>query len=106
MAHQHLADPTGSVIHGGLPATDGDRHSPHTVEIDCPPGLPRPGDLIGHVLEGTGLEPDSWSATPFFGHATWTFSKVTCEEWAKAQPTTSKRLKALYHAGTVRYATW
>ena len=26
------------------------------LELDCPPGSPRPGDLLPGVLEGTGLE--------------------------------------------------
>jgi hypothetical protein len=27
-----------------------------TIILDCPPGHPRPGDLIAGVIEGTGLE--------------------------------------------------
>jgi len=37
-----------------------------TIELDCPPGQPRPGDLIDGVIEGTGL-PKKEAKSKFFG---------------------------------------
>ena len=79
--------------------------SVQTIELDCPPGNPRPGDLIGSVLEGTDLkagEPDSM----FFGCWVWSF-KMSDEDWEKKiQPVIQPRIEALYHSGAIRYGSW
>ena len=78
----------------------------HTIELDCPPGAPRPGDLLPGVIEGTGLatkEADS----KFFGEWVWDYSDVPCDTWhATVQPTIKARITALYHAGRIRYGSW
>lgn len=76
-----------------------------TIEIDCTPGNPRPGDLIDGVLEGTGLTAGETIAR-CFGLWVWQFD-VERDEWEKrVQPIVEPRLKALYERGLVRYASW
>jgi hypothetical protein len=79
-------------------------HGEHSIQLDCPPGSPRPGDLIDFVLERTGLK--SYKVTPLFGEASWVFPKTTCEEWDKIQKITQPKVESLYHSGTIRYGSW
>lgn len=76
-----------------------------TIEIDCPPGAPRPGDLIEGVIEGTGL-PVRESSGRFFGNWTWDYNDVDSEVWNKSKPILKERLTKLYNKGTIRYASW
>jgi hypothetical protein len=76
-----------------------------TIELDCAPGAPRPGDLIEGVIAGTGLQVKE-PAAMFFGQWTWDYSEVPDEQWAKAQAVTKPRIEALYHAGCIRYGSW
>lgn len=78
---------------------------PQTIEIGCPPGNPRPSDLLVGVIEGTGLEvrePVSMS----FGDWEWDYSDVDPEVWEKAKPVLKERLTALYDKGVVRYCSF
>jgi len=43
-----------------------------TIELDCAPGFPRPGDLIGGVISGLGLEARD-PASMFFGNWAWDY---------------------------------
>jgi hypothetical protein len=81
-----------------------------SIELDCPPGAPRPGDLIDHVVSGTELAtivanlPEQ--PTPFFGLATWYFD-IPRERWvSEIQPVIKPRIEALYHNGSIRYGSW
>jgi hypothetical protein len=76
-----------------------------TIELDCPPGAPRPGDLIAGVIEGTGLD-DREPSTKFFGTWTWDYEDVSPEVWEKARPILRERITALYGAGVIRYGSW
>jgi hypothetical protein len=76
-----------------------------TIELDCPPGNSRPGDLIEGVLEGTGLKVKD-PVSKFFGNWTWDYSEVPAEEWVKVRAITKPRIQALYHAGLIRYGSW
>jgi hypothetical protein len=76
-----------------------------TIELDCAPGAPRPGDLIGSVIEGTGLEPRD-TVGRFFGNWTWDYSDVPADTWKKIQPILKERITALYHRGAIRYGSW
>lgn len=81
-----------------------------TIDIDCPPGSPRPGDLIGGVIDGLGIEDRAVepvaSVTPFFGNACYRF-RVPRTEWERdIQPTVKERIVALYDAGLIRYGSW
>jgi len=77
----------------------------HTIEIDCEPGTPRPGDLIGTVIADTGLplRPD---VARFFGCWTWNYSDVSHKKWTEIQPILKERLTKLYNDGVIRYASW
>lgn len=76
-----------------------------SIELDCPPGGTRPGDLIDGVLKGTGLKAGE-PVAKFFGNWEWQFD-VAREKWeTKIQPIVGPRIEALYHAGTIRYGSW
>ncbi len=75
-----------------------------TIELDCAPGCPRPGDLIEGVIEGTGL-PSKKPVSKFFGCWVWEYD-VTPEEWKRVQPTLQERITELYHAGAIRFGSW
>jgi hypothetical protein len=77
-----------------------------TIDLDCPPGAPRPCQLIAGVIEGTGLELPAEHPTPFFGAAEYSFD-VPREKWeAEIQPIIKPRIEALYHSGQIRYGSW
>jgi hypothetical protein len=82
-----------------------DINSIQTIDLDCAPGSLRPGDLIGSVLEGTGLVAPETSSR-FFGNWTWTFT-MDRDEWVeRIQPIIKPRIEALYHNGAIRYGSW
>jgi len=76
-----------------------------TIELDCQPGYPRPGDLIEKVLEGTGLTvPETTSR--MFGNWKWAFPDVPPERWKEIQAIVKPRIEALYRGGVIRYGSW
>jgi hypothetical protein len=79
--------------------------SVQTIELDCAPGWPRPGDLIAGVIEGTGLEPRE-SVGRLFGNWTWDYSDIPAERWKAVQPILKERITDLYHKGYIRYGSW
>ena len=77
-----------------------------TIELDCAPGWPRPGDLIDGVIEGTGL-PQKKPCSMFFGNWVWDYQQdVTDEQWLEIQKITKPRIEQLYHNGQIRYGSW
>lgn len=76
-----------------------------TIELDCAPGALRPGDLIGKVIEGTGL-PDREPVSKFFGCWTWEYKDIPVELWLRIRPTLKTRVTALYESGAIRYGSW
>ena len=76
-----------------------------SIELDCPPGDPRPGDLIAGVIEGTGLELKE-TCMRLFGNWKWDYSEVSAEEWARIQPVLKERITKLHNAGRIRYGSW
>jgi hypothetical protein len=82
-----------------------------SIELDCAPGNPRPGDLIGGVVQGTLLEgrpeaaPEA-TVSRLFGNWKWMFSEVPDEDWKAVQPTIKERVTALYNRGLIRYGSW
>jgi len=85
------------------------RHKDFSIELDCPPGNPRPKDLIESVLVETGLTVDDFdTAPPWFGHQTWILKESAGKDalFTSCKPTFKERCTALYNAGIVRYATW
>jgi hypothetical protein len=76
-----------------------------TIEIDCQPGYPRPGDLIEDVIKGTGL-PVRETTSRLFGCWTWDYNDIPKSEWNKAKPILKERLTKLYDNHVVRYCSW
>jgi hypothetical protein len=79
--------------------------SEQTIELDCPPGLPRPGDLIDGVIEGTGL-PKRDSVSRCFGNWKWDYNDIPEEQWNEINPILRERIVKLYNAGVIRYGSW
>lgn len=79
--------------------------SDQTIELDCPPGDPRPGDLIDAVIEGTGL-PKRDDISRLFGNWGWDYNDIPEEVWKKAKPILEERITKLYHTGIIRYGSW
>jgi hypothetical protein len=76
-----------------------------TIDLDCAPGWPRPGDLIGGVIEGTGLA-EREPVLKIFGNWTWDYSDLPEERWREIQPVLKERITKLYESGTIRYGSW
>ena len=76
-----------------------------TIELDCPPGHPRPGDLIAGVINGTGL-PKRETISRFFGNWRWDYSDIDPKVWAKIRPILKERVTMLYDIGQIRYGSW
>lgn len=86
-----------------------ERLNKFSIELDCPPGYPRPGDLIDGVLRDTGLEPtDFETGNPFFGHQIWILKKSANKDgiFIKKKPIFKERITRLYKEGLIRYGTW
>lgn len=76
-----------------------------TIELDCAPGNPRPGDLIDAVLQDTGLTAGE-AVYRLFGNWVWAFD-VPRDEWVnRIQPIIRPRIKALHDNGVIRYGSW
>lgn len=79
----------------------------HTIEIDCAPGSPRPGDLLPGILEGTGVTIDPENTFQrFFGWWGWYVPEDQVEAYQKAKPVIKARIEALYARGTIRAGSW
>ncbi|MFA5395435.1 MAG: hypothetical protein WC346_05375 [Methanogenium sp.] len=76
-----------------------------TIELDCPPGALRPGDLIEDVIKGTGL-PSKESCSRVFGNWTWDYSEIDPEKWESIKPILKERITALYNTRVIRYGSW
>lgn len=76
-----------------------------TIELDCPPGNPRPDQLLPMVLEGTGL-PIRERVGAFFGNWTWDYSDIPEEQFKAAKPILKERITQLYNSGAIRYGSW
>ena len=83
----------------------GDKIKRQTIELDCQPGFPRPGDLIDSVIKGTCL-PKRKEVSTFFGNWTWNYSDIDPKEWKGIQPILKERITKLYHSGIIRYGSW
>jgi hypothetical protein len=76
-----------------------------TIELDCPPGNPRPGDLIADVIQGTGLDVRE-SVGRCFGNWTWDYNDIPAEKWEEIKPILNDRISLLYNRGLIRYGSW
>lgn len=80
----------------------------YSIELDCPPGNPRPEQLINAVLDNTPFElSDFETAPPFFGHQRWTLiNHVKDAQFVAYQDIFKQRITELYESGTIRYGSW
>jgi hypothetical protein len=77
-----------------------------TIELDTPPGYPRPGDIFPDVIKGTGLSEDDFEQTGrFFGNWTWELKPGKEDAYKKARPIIKERISKL-HPNTIRYGSW
>lgn len=82
------------------------RGNRQTIELDCPPGIIRPWDLIAGVIEGTPLTLPAKRPPAFFGQCEWVFT-MEQEQWEREiVPVIKPRIEALYHSGVIRYGSW
>lgn len=79
--------------------------SEQTIVLDCPPGEPRPGDLIDGVIKDTGLMKKNPSHI-IMGEGCWDYSEVSPETWKSIQPILKSRITKLYNEGLIRYGSW
>ena len=75
------------------------------IILDCPPGEPRPGDLIEGVIEGTELECRN-TVLRCYGMWVWDYSDIPSEHWKKIEPVLGKRINDLYYARIIRGGKW
>jgi hypothetical protein len=79
----------------------------YSIELDCPPGNPRPSDLIGGVLEGTGLTTENFEEpSTSFGNWTYVLKPGYEEIYKEHKPKIAERIKDLYGRGRIRYGSW
>lgn len=76
-----------------------------TIELDCPPGYPRPDDLIDDVIKGMGLEKKE-PVSRVFGNWVWDYSDVNPDKWEEIRPVIKERVSELYNKRTIRYGSW
>lgn len=76
-----------------------------SIELDCAPGYPRPGDLIADVIKDLGL-PERDPVSKFFGNWKWSYQDIPAEKWLQIQPTLKERVTKLYNSGVIRYGSW
>lgn len=80
-----------------------------SIELDCQPGYPRPGDLFPSVISDTGLEPEDFTNTSkLFGNWTWHLTNAAKSELFESVRYTviKERVSALYERGLIRYGSW
>ena len=76
-----------------------------TIELDCPPGDPRPGDLIEKAIKDTGLELRQ-DVSRFFGNWIWDYSDIPSEQWERIRLILKRNITGLYRRGLIRYGSW
>ncbi len=74
------------------------------IGIDCPPGEPRPGDLLPNVITGTGLK-NKRPAVKWFGAWQWEY-RISEKKWKSIEPIIVSRLRDLYSEKVIRGAIW
>lgn len=77
-----------------------------SIELDCPPGSPRPGDLIEGVIKGLGLPWPKETTSRCFGNWKWEWPEVDWERWKEIQPILKERIRKLLDQGLIRYGSW
>jgi hypothetical protein len=75
------------------------------IELDCPPGDPRPGGLIEDAIKGAGLELRQ-DVSRFFGSWIWDYSDIPAERWERVRPILKRDITRLYRRKLIRYGSW
>ena len=75
--------------------------SKQEIHLECPPGDPRPGDLIAGIIRDTGL-PLRDSTGRLFGHWEWDYNDIPRDLWEAAVPLIEVRMTDLYKEGIIR----
>ena len=73
------------------------------IHLECPPGEPRPGDLIVEIIRDTSL-PLRDSASRLFGHWVWDYNDIPREIWETAGPLIERRMTELRSRRIIRAA--
>ena len=77
-----------------------------TIDLDCAPGSPRPGDLLPGVLMGLNIKKDSEdTVSRLFGNWCWEF-KTSKDKYKRIKPIIEERITSLYNSGIIRYGSW
>ena len=86
------------------------------IEIDCPPGNPRPGDLFKAIMESLSknsnqeikdFSQENLNSEPTKNFGCWTWDlEIKPEIHSEVQSVFKNRLMEYYQNGIVRYASW
>jgi hypothetical protein len=76
-----------------------------TIGLDCGLFLPRPDQLIGPLLEDTGLKVRPPLIT-WRGCWIWDYSDIPPDQWQKAEPILKSRILEWYHSGLIYGGSW
>ena len=81
---------------------------PITIEIDCAPGNPRPGDLFPGTIADTGLTEDDFEITSkLFGNWTWQLTNEAKRDlYEQHKEVIGNRIRTLSDRGQIRYGSW
>jgi hypothetical protein len=71
------------------------------IHLECPPGEPRPSDLLPALLKGTGL-PVREDIGRLYGHWIWDYSDIPQNVWGAAVPVIERRMIRLFNTGIIR----
>jgi hypothetical protein len=71
------------------------------IHLECPPGDPRPADLLPDVIRDTGL-PLRESVSRLSGHWAWDYTDIPRELWEAAVPVIEIRIAKLYRKKVIR----
>jgi len=78
-----------------------------SIEMDCPPGAPRPGDLLPDVLAGTGIVIDPEDAVSrSFGNWKWIIPVEFASHYDLHRELIKSRIQRLYKLGRIRYGSY
>jgi hypothetical protein len=82
-------------------------YTPYTLELDCPPGNPRPGDLLDFVMEGTDIPLNPWKPdSALFGCWMWRIPPDFEKRYEVFRDAIAIRIQTLYEKGQIRYGSW
>jgi hypothetical protein len=79
----------------------------YSIELDCPPGFPRPSDLLPHVISETGLvlDPEKPSSA-VFGNWEWIIPEDQNTLYESVRDLIKTRITDLYNNNHIRYGSW